>query len=98
MLTAKDLSIILGSIKRKYNKSKKVTLTQLKRKAPGIPVFTCSYIDKIIDKVGLWKNKKLTAKQAKKIIKELERLRHSNDKLREGGQYWYNKCKELFFS
>ena len=72
-------------------------LSQYKKKRPKIPEFTCPEIDCNIEKIrNLLKTKKpITYNTAKVIEKKLERLRNSNDKLRDSGIYWYGVCKEI---
>ena len=78
-------------------KNKKITITSLKKKAPKVPDFTCVHIDKIIEKLEkvVQREKALNEKQLKDLVKRLERLRSSNDSLRESGIYWYEKLKDL---
>tara|TARA_B110000503_G_scaffold118173_1_gene178842 strand:- start:680 stop:943 length:264 start_codon:yes stop_codon:yes gene_type:complete len=72
-------------------------LSQYKKKRPNIPEFTCSEIDCIIEKIrNLLETKKPITYNAVKVLeKKLERLRESNDKLRDSGIYWYGVSKEI---
>lgn len=72
-------------------------LSQYKKKRPKIPEFTCSEIDCIIEKIrNLLETKKPITYNAVKVLeKKLERLRESNDKLRDSGIYWYGVSKEV---
>jgi FtsZ-binding cell division protein ZapB len=76
---------------------KRITLTSLKKKAPKIPDYTCVSIDKVIDKLEktVEKSKALNKKELKDLTKRLEKLRVANEKLRDGGIYWYEKLKHL---
>ena len=58
-------------------KRKKNLLTRLKHKAPSVPDFTCSHIDKVIEYIANSAKsfKPITRTQAKALIKKLERLR-----------------------
>ena len=49
-----------------------------------------SKLEKIVDK-----KKTLDKKQLKDLTKRLEKLREANEKLRDGGIYWYEKLKHL---
>jgi len=40
-------------------------------------------------------SKKFSKLTLKILIRKLERLRRSNESLREGGIYWYEVCKDL---
>ena len=63
-------------------------------KPPIIPEDTCPYIDMVQDLIGkiaaqdyyAWRQE-----QAELAEKLLEYIRASNQKLREGGKYWYTK-------
>jgi hypothetical protein len=76
--------------------SKKLGITRLKKRAPKIPDFTCTEIDNVISKLEkIFESKKFSNIALKILIRKLERLRSSNDSLRESGIYWYNVCKDL---
>jgi len=71
-------------------------MKRLKKRAPKIPDYTCTEIDNVIDRLEkISKNSKLSKLTLKVLIRKLERLRNSNDSLRESGVYWYNICKVL---
>jgi hypothetical protein len=74
-------------------KRKKPNLKTLKKKAPKIPDFTCPHIDAIIDSIE--KLDVLKRGQLYKFKRGMEKLRNSNDKLRESGIYWYDATKDL---
>ena len=76
---------------------KKLTLTSLKKKAPKIPSYTCVGIDNVISKLEklVERKKVLDKKSLKDLTKRLEKLRTTNENLREGGIYWYEKLKLL---
>jgi len=73
--------------------AKKVTLQSLQAKAPKVPPSTCSNIDNLISLVE--DARKLPVGKLTKFCKGMERLRTSNDLLRDSGIYWYENCKEL---
>ena len=76
--------------------SKKLGITRLKKRAPKIPDYTCTEIDNVIDKLEkIQDSKKFSKLTLKILIRKLERLRRSNESLRESGIYWYNRCKNL---
>jgi hypothetical protein len=72
---------------------KKPNLKTLKKKAPKIPDFTCPDIDHIINYI---ENKNLLNRtQLAYFKRRMEKLRDSNDILRDGGIYWYEEIKKL---
>jgi hypothetical protein len=72
---------------------KKPNLKTLKKKAPKIPGFTCPDIDHIINYI---ENKNLLNRtQLAYFKRRMEKLRDSNDILRDGGIYWYEEIKKL---
>jgi len=72
---------------------KKPNLKTLKKKAPKIPDFTCPDIDHIINYI---ENKDLLNRtQLAYFKRRMEKLRDSNDRLRDGGIYWYEEIKKL---
>jgi len=76
--------------------SKKLGITRLKKRAPKVPDYTCTEIDNVISKLEkIFESKKFSKISLKILIRKLERLRSSNDSLRESGIYWYNVCKDL---
>ena len=76
--------------------SKKLGITRLKKRSPKIPDYTCTEIDNVIDKLEkIQDSKKFSKLTLKILIRKLERLRRSNEALRESGIYWYEVCKDL---
>ena len=72
---------------------RKLNLKTLKKKAPKIPDFTCPDIDHIINYI---ENKDLLNRtQLAYFKRRMEKLRDANDKLREGGIYWYEEIKKI---
>ena len=78
-------------------KEKSLSLTYLKKSAPKVPDFTCVSIDNVINKLEkiVEKKKSLNKRQLKDMVSKLEKLRNSNERLRESGIYWYEKLKIL---
>jgi len=74
-------------------KRKKPNLKTLKKKAPKIPDFTCPDIDHIITYVE--DKDLLNRSQLVYFKRRMEKLRDANDKLREGGIYWYEEIKKI---
>ena len=74
------------------------TIKDYKKHAPKIPDFTCTDIDNIIAKIErISETKTIISKTTLKLlIRKLERLRTSNDTLRESGKYWYERFVALF--
>jgi hypothetical protein len=71
---------------------RKPNLKSLKKKAPKIPDFTCPDIDHIISYVE--DKDLLNRTQLAYFKRRMEKLRDSNDKLRDGGIYWYEEVKK----
>jgi len=72
---------------------RKPNLKTLKKKAPKIPDFTCPDIDHIINYI---ENKDLLNRtQLAYFKRRMEKLRDSNDILRDSGIYWYEEIKKL---
>ena len=76
---------------------RKLGLSRLKKRAPKIPDYTCTDIDNIINRLENLneKGKTLSKFGLKILIRKLERLRTSNETLRESGIYWYGITKDL---
>ena len=72
---------------------RKPKLSTLKRKAPKIPDFTCPDIDKIMHTIE--ELNVLNRGQLYRFKRSMEKLRNSNDKLRDSGIYWYEEIKKL---
>ena len=74
------------------------TLKDYKKRAPKIPDYTCTDIDNIITKIERISETKTTIPKTtqKLLIRKLERLRNSNEMLRDSGKYWYEKFRALF--
>lgn len=80
------------------NKSKsKMDLSRLKRRSPKVPDYTCTDIDNVIERLEkLSENRKILSKLGLKVlVRKLERLRTSNESLRDSGIYWYKVVKKL---
>ena len=72
---------------------RKPNLKTLKKKSPKIPDFTCPDIDRLIN---LIENLDVLKRgQLYRFKRGMEKLRNSNDKLRESGVYWYEEVKKL---
>ena len=74
-------------------KQRKPNLKTLKKKAPKIPEFTCPDIDNIISYVE--DKDLLNRTQLAYFKRRMEKLRNSNEKLRDSGIYWYEEIKKL---
>jgi len=72
---------------------RKPNLKTLKKKAPKIPDFTCPDIDHIISYIE--DKDLLNRTQLAYFKRRMEKLRDSNDILRDGGIYWYEEIKKL---
>jgi hypothetical protein len=78
---------------RKKKRQKLSTLQKLKKKAPKVPEYTCPDIDNVINYVE--NNGKLKRNQLVSFKRNMEKLRDSNDKLRDSGIYWYEEIKKI---
>jgi hypothetical protein len=78
---------------RKRKRQRLSALEKLKKKAPKIPDFTCPDIDRLIN---LIENLDVLKRgQLYRFKRGMEKLRNSNDRLRESGVYWYEEVKKL---
>jgi len=74
------------------------SIKDIKKRAPKVPDYTCTDIDNIISKIERISETKTTIPKTtrKLLIRKLERLRNSNEMLRDSGKYWYEKFRALF--
>lgn len=81
-------------------KLQKYALMALKKKSPKVPNYTCTDIDNIITTLGQLHEgtKKMTKLRLDVLERKLERLRSSNESLRDSGIYWYGICKKIIKS
>ena len=77
--------------------ARKPLLKNVKKRSPKIPDYTCTDIDNIITKLErhMVTEKKLRKSTFKLLECKLERLRRSNEALRDSGRYWYEQYKKL---
>ena len=68
--------------------------SKIRKKAPKVPDITCPDIDKVLDVCEKSINKNLTKTKYKQIERVMERLRITNELLRDSGKYWHDACKE----
>ena len=59
-----------------------------------MPDITCPDIDSILNRLEKIVGKELKKTQFKIVERKLERLRDSNEKLRDSGKYWHDACKD----
>ena len=78
----------------KKPKTKTAYWSKIRKKAPKVPDITCPDIDTILDRLEKLVGKSLTKAQFKVVERKMERLRISNEKLRDSGKYWHDACKE----
>lgn len=72
--------------------AKRIRFKTLKKRAPKIPDFTCPEIDQLINLA----ERHFTKTDFKRYKRGMERLRRSNDSLRDSGRYWYEACKDIY--
>ena len=75
-------------------RTKRKKFSDLKKKAPKVPDFTCPIIDKVLDDLSSSPN--IKTGEWRKVKSKLEKLRKQNEKLRESGIYWYEIAKAVF--
>ena len=68
--------------------------SKIRKKAPKVPDITCPDIDAILNRLEKLVGRDLTKAQFRIIERKMERLRTSNEKLRESGVYWHDACKD----
>ena len=66
----------------------------IRKKAPKVPDITCPDIDSVLNRLEKVVGKALTKAQYKIIERKMEKLRISNEQLRESGVYWHKACRE----
>jgi hypothetical protein len=68
--------------------------SKIRKKAPKVPDITCPDIDAILNRLEKLVGRDLTKAQFRIIERKMEKLRTSNEKLRESGVYWHDACKD----
>ena len=68
--------------------------SKIRKKAPKVPDITCPDIDKVLDICEKSIDRNLTKTKYKQIERVMERLRITNELLRDSGKYWHDACKE----
>ena len=68
--------------------------SKIRKKAPKVPDITCPNIDSILNRLEKLVGRDLTKAQYKIIERKMEKLRVSNEKLRDSGKYWHDACRE----
>jgi hypothetical protein len=68
--------------------------SKIRKKAPKVPDITCPAIDAILNRLEKLVGRDLTKAQFRIIERKMEKLRTSNEKLRESGVYWHDACKD----
>ena len=66
----------------------------IRKTAPKVPDITCPAIDSILNRLEKLVGRDLTKAQYKIIERKMEKLRISNEQLRESGVYWHKACRE----
>ena len=75
-------------------KTKTAYWSKIRKKAPKVPDITCPDIDSILNRLEKIVGKELKKTQFKIVERKLERLRDSNEKLRDSGKCWHDACKD----
>ena len=68
--------------------------SRIRKKAPKVPDITCPDIDAVLNRLEKLVGRDLTKAQYKIIERKMEKLRISNEKLRDSGKYWHDACRE----
>ena len=67
---------------------------KVRKKAPKVPDITCPAIDALLDKMEKLIGKELSLPKYKSFERKMDKLRKTNEQLRESGIYWHDACKE----
>jgi FtsZ-binding cell division protein ZapB len=59
-----------------------------------VPDITCPDIDWVVNQLEKAIGKSITQTQFKRVERKMEKLRITNEQLRESGVYWHDACKE----
>jgi FtsZ-binding cell division protein ZapB len=68
--------------------------SSIRKKAPKVPDITCPAIDQLLNQLEKHIGKSITLAKFKSVERKMEKLRISNEQLRESGVYWHDACKE----
>jgi|TARA_B100000214_G_C23924618_1_gene607735 hypothetical protein len=68
--------------------------SKIRKKAPKVPDITCPDIDKVLDICEKAIDRKLSNAKYRQVERILERLRTTNEQLRDSGKYWHDAAKE----
>ena len=68
--------------------------SKIRKKAPKVPDITCPDIDWVVTQLEKLLGSSLTKTKFKQLERRLEKLRVTNEQLRESGVYWHDACKE----
>ena len=68
--------------------------SKIRKPAPKVPDITCPDIDKVLDICEKAMDRTLTKAKYRQIERVLERLRTTNEQLRDSGKYRHDACKE----
>ena len=68
--------------------------SKIRKKAPKVPDITCPDIDWVVTQLEKLLGKPLTKTKFKQLERRFEKLRITNEQLRESGIYWHDACKE----
>ena len=68
--------------------------SKIRKKAPKVPNITCPDIDWVVTQLEKLLGKPLTKTKFKQLERRFEKLRTTNEQLRESGIYWHDACKE----
>ena len=68
--------------------------SKIRKKAPKVPNITCPDIDWVVTQLEKAIGNSITQTQFKRIERKMEKLRITNEQLRESGVYWHDACKE----
>ena len=68
--------------------------SKIRKKAPKVPTITCPDIDWVVNHLEKAIGKSITQPKFKRIERKMEKLRITNEQLRESGIYWHDACKE----
>jgi len=72
-------------------------LQKLKKRAPKIPEITCPLIDGVLGRIEehVKNSQPINHRDWAYITRRMEKIRSSNEMLRDASQYWYDATKDL---
>lgn len=86
--------MVKGRVMFKWAQKRTSYWGKIRKKAPKVPDITCPDIDWVVTQLEKHLDKSLSRFRFKQLERRLEKLRITNEQLRESGVYWHDACKE----